>query len=141
MRDRKCEHCGHGRAVFTPVISALPRVMLVHLKRFQGIKQVDYAGNVQFRYLKVAKEVGIDPVLDLTQLTSPAVRAPPQEHTGPCAIRCLAQSALPMDASATKLRKAAGGEPEPEPAPRRPPQQSGWSNSRYPMGSLAATSR
>ena len=78
LRDRRCELCGHTRAMVTPCITALPRILLVHLKRFRGVKRVGYDGSIQFQHLKIAKEVVLSPTLDLTRVTSPDVRAPPE---------------------------------------------------------------
>jgi len=82
-RERKCHHCGHSYSLVKPSVTALPRVLALHLKRFHGLKSVSANGSVEFDHVKIDKPVRISPELDLTAYLHSDVRGPPPDPWGP----------------------------------------------------------
>lgn len=71
--EHTCEECKHDQAVFSHVIKSLPRVLVVHVKRFRA--------NVDLRtYEKLQAPIDANPTLDLGEYcskdTSPPTPSP-----------------------------------------------------------------
>merc|ERR1719402_494226 len=69
IREKRCETCETPRAQTQTKLSQLPRVLVLHLKRYE----YDERGN---RSMKISRPVSIPSVLNLTQLVAEDVKLP-----------------------------------------------------------------
>jgi len=78
--DHVCEQCSHGQAIFSHAIKALPRVLVVHLKRFRADMETR-------TYEKLCFPVDINQVIDLGEFcavdTAPPTPSPHKKKAAP----------------------------------------------------------
>ena len=99
--ERRCEACGHTRATHSRNLTALPAVLVLHIKRFTAM-----ATSTGPMLRKVLRPVRADVQLDVAGLCAPHVRGPPLQAPQPDAEP---DGLLSLDASSCDSQSQPGG--------------------------------